>query len=46
MLTQRSLREQVAFYLFLAILGGLAFWLIRDYLDIIAFCRTRRAGLY
>jgi predicted PurR-regulated permease PerM len=37
MLKPRTTREQVGFYLLLAALGALSFWLIRPYLDIIAF---------
>src|SRR6478672_10408966 len=33
----RSTREQVAFFLLFAILGALAFWLVRAYLDLFAF---------
>jgi predicted PurR-regulated permease PerM len=37
MLKAQSIKDQVAFYLLLAVLAALTFWLIRAYLDIIAF---------
>jgi predicted PurR-regulated permease PerM len=37
MLRRHTTREQVGFYLLLAVLVALSFWLIRSYLDIIAF---------
>ena len=37
MLTRRTRSEQVGFYLLLTVLAILSFWLIRSYLDIIAF---------
>src|SRR6185436_10782737 len=37
MLTRQTRSDQIGFYLLLAVLGALSFWLIRSYLDIIAF---------
>jgi predicted PurR-regulated permease PerM len=38
--SRSRLRELIAFYLLFAAVAGLAFWLVRSYLDIIAFSLT------
>ena len=37
MLTRQTRSDQIGFYLLLAVLVALSFWLVRSYLDIIAF---------